>query len=117
MVFDGFVYSITRYYDTEPEEEMRAVAKEDKEQGENQSGAQHESVQIEEISQQEGLPAEQNTGSSSPQGDSVGVVGAVMGAAKSLFGGGKHDEEVCLLPLPTLLSLQSALTSAARLCK
>ena len=54
-------------------------------------------MQIEEVSQQEG---QQGTSSSSQQGDTGGVVDAMMGAAKSLFGGGKHDEQVCLLPLP-----------------
>ncbi|KAL3136862.1 kinesin-like protein, variant 2 [Trebouxia sp. C0009 RCD-2024] len=73
----------------EPEEEQ-AGAKED---GEKQTSAQHESMQIEEVSLQEGASAQQHTGSSSQQGDSVGVMGAVMGAAKSLFGGGKHDPE------------------------
>lgn len=86
-------------YDAEPEEEQ-AGAKED---GEKQTSAQHESMQIEEVSLQEGASAQQHTGSSSQQGDSVGVMGAVMGAAKSLFGGGKHDPEVCS-PLPTALT-------------
>ncbi|KAL3158040.1 kinesin-like protein [Trebouxia sp. C0010 RCD-2024] len=77
----------------EPEEEGQAGAKEDKEDGEKQSSAQHESMQIEEVLLQEGSSAQQHTGSSSQQGDSVGVMGAMMGAAKSLFGGGKHDQE------------------------
>lgn len=82
----------------EPEEEEGAVAKEEQEkqqqaaqQGDH-TGAQ-ESMQIEEVSLQEGQPG---SPSSSPQGDTGGVVGAMMGAAKSLFGGGKHDEQVCL---------------------
>ena len=85
-------------------EEKQAVAKEEEEKGSQQgdnTGAQ-ESMQIEEISQQEGLPSQQGTDSSSQQGDTGGVMGAVMGAAKSLFGGAKHDEQVWLLPLATL---------------
>ena len=89
------------FCNVEPEEEEQAVAKEEEEkqkaaqQGDN-TGAQ-ESMQIEEVSLQEG---QQGNDSSSQQGDSGGVVGAMMGAAKSLFGGGKHDEQVCLLLLP-----------------
>lgn len=90
-------------HNAEPEEEGQAGAKEDKEDGEKQSSAQHESMQIEEVLLQEGSSAQQHTGSSSQQGDSVGVMGAMMGAAKSLFGGGKHDQEVCF-PLPTALT-------------
>ena len=92
------------FCDVEPEEEEQAVAKEEEEeqkaalQGEN-TGAQ-ESMQIEEVSLQEG---QQGNDSSSQQGDTAGVVGAMMGAAKSLFGGGKHDEQVCLLLLPNFL--------------
>ena len=65
-------------------------------QQEDHSGAE-ESMQIEEVSLQEGHPG---STSSSQQGDTGGVVGAMMGAAKSLFGSGKHDEQVCLLLLP-----------------
>ena len=83
----------------EPEEEEQAAEPEEpkeKQKGAQQddsSGAQ-ESMQIEEVSQQEG---QQGNDSSSQQNETGGVVGAMMGAAKSLFGGSKHDEQVCLL--------------------
>ena len=106
------------FHAVEPEEVEQAEAKEDKGQGEKQTVDQQESMQIEEVSQQEDSSAEQNTGSSSQQGDSVGVMGAVMGAAKSLFGGGgMHDEKVCLLRLATCSPFRLHPGSAIWSCK
>lgn len=86
----------------EPEEEEQSAGNEEPE--EKQKAAQQddttntqESMQIEEVPQQEG---QQGNDSSSRQNDTGGVVGAMMGAAKSLFGGSmRDDEQVCLLHL------------------
>ncbi len=73
---------------SEPEEEQ-AVA--EQEQQADSLDARHESMQIEEVSQQAAPPAQQ--GKQDTAGS--GMVQSVMGAAKSFFGGGKSDEQVC----------------------
>ena len=73
---------------TEPEEEQ---AEEEQEQQADSLDERHESMQIEEVSQQAAPPAQQ--GKQDTAGS--GMVQSVMGAAKSFFGGGKSDEQVC----------------------
>ena len=76
----------------EPEEEEQAAAKqanEEKQGAEQQeSGAsKQDSMQIEEVSQE-------GTGNSSQAGESGGVMQSMVGAAKSLLGGGQQHEQV-----------------------
>jgi len=78
---------------SEPEEEQ-AVA--EQEQQADSLDERHESMQIEEVSQQTAPPAQQ--GKQDTAGS--GMVQSVMGAAKSFFGGGKSDEQVGVLLLP-----------------
>lgn len=66
-------------------------------------------MQIEEVSLQEG---QQGNDSSSRQNDSGGVVGVMMGAAMSLFGGSKHYEQVCLLHLSCRVFYSRACTTS-----
>ena len=98
----------------EPEEEEQAAGSEEaeekkKEAQQGDTTGSQESMQIEEVSQQEG---QQGNDSSSQQNDTGGVVGAMMGAAKSLFGGSKPDEKVCLLHLSCRVKFTS-ITPAA----
>lgn len=83
-------YSHSLVLPTEPEEEQ-AVAEQEQQQPADSLDERHESMQIEEVSQQTAPPAQQ--GKQDTAGS--GVVQSVMGAAKSLFGGGKSDEQVC----------------------
>ncbi len=81
-------FSHSLVFPTEPEEEQ-AVA-EQKQQADSLD-ERHESMQIEEVQQQTVAPAQQ--GKQDTAGS--GMVQSVMGVAKSLFGGGKSDEQVC----------------------
>ena len=79
----------------EPEEEEQVAAKQatqEKQEAEQQTngGGSQESMQIEEVSQA-------GTETSTEQEGSGGVVQSVVGAARSLFGAGKADQQVCLM--------------------
>lgn len=97
----------------EPEEEEQAVEHDQAEQQERphrqkgQAGGL-ESIQIEEVSLQE-AKHDSEAHSSPGKDEGTGMMQSVMGAAKSLFGGGKTDEQVCLIRTPCFPSSHTVL--------